>query len=550
MKVGSHAAALNMFRLNTERMNRPMTAFKERQKEMIKLVAERACKTPMLASGFWFHGDIRDNLYYASYLYVAATEGEALTLTRTDAIDAAAAVMLRILDLQDRDPDSATYGHWPLHLGDDPAAAPKHILPVEIMSCLLSALRSAHGADMPSELRRQLDLAIDHMYLSRYYAAPLRLYNHHEAKHTAAALVFGTLRGDAALLQSGADRVRATLAQLEKHGMSEYGILPWFWHWTQAYAAAWELVQDETVKADIERLLEWLWQERADYYYRGAWAGPHSRSLPPDAPADRCVAFDYVQFGDFSLPATVQRPEFAGLLSYEIPERIRRSAIERSYPVEIRRDYPASALEPETRRRSVVWMDTSFAIGGMLDRAVEFDNEQHRWDVTFPIAEGAVNQAYFVHPAAGGDKMRHSSGVEDIAADRNCLIALYLPSADGDKERPIAGILPPGDWIADDRAIYGQVGEALLAFHLMKPFKMTARDGGIGGFDVDAQEGGYNGVVAEAISLSGAATFGVYSLQEFVANRRASLPEFGSEPLSASYVGLAGVKIALTHSRV
>lgn len=526
-----------------------MTTFRERQKELIRLIAERASKAPMLESGLWFHGDIRDNLYYASYLYVAATEGEQITLVKKDAVDTATSVLLRILDLQDRDPGSDTYGHWPLNLGDNPAAAPKHILPVEIMSCLLSALRSAYGADMPSELRQQLDLAIDHMYRSRYYAAPLRLYNHHEAKHTAAALVFGTLKDDAELLQSGADRVRATLAQLKNQGMSEYGILPWFWHWTQAYAAAWELVQDEDIKADIERLLEWLWQERADYYFRGAWVGPHSRSLPPDAPADRCVAFDYVQFGDFNLPATVQRPEYSGLLSYEIPEHIRQTALNRSYPVIIKKDYPASALEPETRRRSVVLMDYAFALGGMLDRAVEFDNEQHRWDVTFPIAQEAVNQAYFVHPAAGGDKLRHSSDAEDIAVERNCLIALYLPAVDSDKERPIAGILPPGDWIADDRAVYGQVGEALLAFHLMKPFVMKARDGGMGGFDVDALEGGANGVVVEAISLREATAFGVHSLEDFVANRRASEPQFVSSPLSASYVGIAGTMIALTHSR-
>jgi hypothetical protein len=530
-------------------MKLSMTTFGQRQHEIMKRIAERACAAPLLPSGLWFHGDIRDNLYYASYLYVAATNDEALTLGGTAAIDTATNVLLRVLALQDRDPDSATYGHWPLNLGDDPAAAPKHSLPVEIMSCLLASFRMSNGDGIPTELRHQLDLSIDHMYQSRYYEAPLRHYNHHEAKHTAAALAFGTIRDDAALLQSGAERVRATLAQLETNGMAEYGILPWFWHWTQAFSAAWELVRDEAVKDDIGRLLEWLWQERADYYYHGAWAGPHSRSLPADAPADRCVAFDYVQFGDFALPSSVARPEFSGLLSYEIPEPIRQSALNRSYPLELRRDYPVSALEPETRRRSVVLFDRTFAIGGMLERAVEFDNEQHRWDVTFPIAEGAANQAYFVHPAAGGDKLRHSSGSEDIAVERNCLIALYQPASEADIERPIAGILPPGDWIADERSIYGQVGEALLVFHLMKPFAMTPRDGGMGGFEVDALEGGTNGVVVEAISLGEAASFGVYSLEDFVANRRACAPEFQLAPLSASYDGLAGAAISLTHSR-
>ncbi|MHA6483545.1 hypothetical protein ACX1C1_16790 [Paenibacillus sp. strain BS8-2] len=526
-----------------------MTTFHNRQLDIVKLIAERACSLPLLSSGLWFHGDIRDNLYHASYLYAAAIDGAPLPLDHKSAIETATSVLLQVLDLQDHNPESATYGHWPLHLGDKPADAPKHILPVEIMSCLLSVFRTSYGEEMKLELRQALDTSIDHMYHSRYYDAPLHMYNHHEAKHTAAALIFGTIRDDAALLQTAAERVRSTLTQLETHGMSEYGILPWFWHWTQSYSAAWQLVQDDAVKEDIERLLKWLWQERADYYFHGAWAGPHSRSLPSDAPTDRCAAFDYVQFGDFELPMSVHRPEYAGLLLYEIPEYIRQSALNRSYPLEIKRHYPASAIETGTRRRSVVLLDETFALGGMLDRVVEFDNEQHRWDITFPIAQGAVNQAYFAHPAASGDKLRHSSGAEDIAIEGNCLIALYQPTSDADHDRPIVGILPPGEWIVDERAIYGQVGAALLAFHLMKPIALIARTGDTSGFDVEALEGGSNGVIVEAISQRHAATLGIHSLADFVANRGANAPKFVAEPLSASYIGLSGATINLTHSR-
>ncbi len=54
-----------------------MNDFSQRQRDIRRLVAKRACEQPLLPSGLWFHGDIRDNFYYASYLYAAASEGEA-----------------------------------------------------------------------------------------------------------------------------------------------------------------------------------------------------------------------------------------------------------------------------------------------------------------------------------------------------------------------------------------------------------------------------------------------------------------------------------------
>lgn len=522
-----------------------MNDFHQRQRDIRRLVAKRACEQPLLPSGLWFHGDIRDNFYYASYLHAAATEGEALAMERSAAIELAASVLLRVLALQDRDPGSATYGHWPLNLGDEPSSASINRLPVELMGCLIVIFNQRYSDELSPELKSELEHSIDHMYRSRYYAEPLRSYHHHEAKHTAAALLFGTVRDDAELLQEGAARVRATLAQLETHGMTEYGILPWFWHWTQALSAAWELIHDDDIKADIDKLLQWLWRERADYYFRGAWAGPHSRSLPADAPADRCTAFDYVQFGDFPLPEDVLRPEYAGLLAYEIPESLRQSTLNRTYPCEIKRDYPASAQHPEQRRHSIVYMNEAFALGGMLERAVEFDNEQRRWDITFPIAGSAVNQAYFLLPASGGrDKLRHSGDAEDIVLERNCLMALYHPAADGHNDRSVAGVLPPGEWMTEGSAIYGQVGQALLAFYLMKPFKLTPREDGS---EVEALEAGVNGVVVEAISLREAAAHGVSSLSEFAANRSKHAPVFGAEPLSASYVSLTGISLSLEH---
>ena len=69
------------------------------------------------------HDDIRNNFYYASYLMAAANDPdmiEELALNQDEAQAKACEVLTRILLLQDQDPTSETFGHWPLGLGSLP----------------------------------------------------------------------------------------------------------------------------------------------------------------------------------------------------------------------------------------------------------------------------------------------------------------------------------------------------------------------------------------------------------------------------------------------
>lgn len=44
------------------------STYKERKQEIIFNIALEAEKRPLLESGLWFHDDVRNNFYYASYL--------------------------------------------------------------------------------------------------------------------------------------------------------------------------------------------------------------------------------------------------------------------------------------------------------------------------------------------------------------------------------------------------------------------------------------------------------------------------------------------------
>lgn len=103
--------------------------------------------------------------------------------------------------------------------------------------------------------------------------------------------------------------------------MPEYGSLPWFWHWVQAFTCALELVppEDTELTTSLKEMLDHLWNVRAEFYLRGAWVGAHSRGWPHDVPGDANVLHDYVQFGDFQLPEMMPRTEYAVYYSIKHP---------------------------------------------------------------------------------------------------------------------------------------------------------------------------------------------------------------------------------------
>jgi hypothetical protein len=504
-----------------------LTNLQQRQDEIKTIIAAAAWKQPLLSSGLLFHQDVRDNFYYASYLFAASQE-EAIAFDgdRNEARVKAERILLHLLELQDQNTESETYGHWPLNLGLNPQAAPKNSLPVELMGSLMVYFYQRYSDALSESLRSSFDKTLLHIYRSNFYRIPPEHFNHHEAKYTAAKLIFGQLYEDQALLEDGYQSLRSTLDRVTSKGMSEYGGLPWFWHWVQAFTCAWELMKETEIKTALSRMLDYLWTVRSTYYLGGAWVGPHSRIWPHDMPKDTNVLHDYVQFGDFALPGEMPRTEYAGFLAYEASLEIRSAALQREVPVEVKCRVPkqaAHAINEYDVLHSYVYITESFAIGGMWERVLEFDNEQHRWDVTLPLdSVQGVNHAYFFHPGpmfAEGD-LRHQSEYSEVLYHRNALIASYhIPD---DQPEQIIGCLPVGNWVEETNGLFGLCGNVYMAVHIQQPYQREV----LADRSVVISKGRSNFVVVECIDKIAAHTQGIANIQQFASVMKQKQPSY------------------------
>ncbi|OWR28148.1 hypothetical protein CDO73_19910 [Saccharibacillus sp. O23] len=524
-----------------------MLTVEKRSRQVVGKVAAQAAARELLPSGLWFHDDIRNNFYYASYLHAAASDPEIkVRFDREQAKRTAEAVFGRVLELQDRREGSGTYGHWPLNLGDDPSAAEPHPLPVELMGSLMLYFFERCGGSLPQELRAGFETALQAVYDGRFYDRPLREYGHHEAKYTAAKLLFGSFYGDDELLEDGRRSLKALLERVRSRGMHEYGSQPWFWHWVQAFACARLLLDDEDITADLNAMLDFLWTERSLHHIGGAWAGPHARGLAADAPKDGNVAFDYLQYGDFKLPPQLVRAEYAGFLYYEAPEHARRAAMDRLVPVEVKKKILKPREDGSDRElHSYTYLTDAYAAGGMWERSEEFDNEQHRWDITLPLSYelgGSVNQAYFIHPGQGygeGD-LRHESPYAKILPDRSAVLALY-PVPEGE-DPTIVGVLPKGEWIKEERALFGRAAGVYLAVYLRGDYEAEEADDRVN----VRGTGAANAVVIEAASEEEAESLDVEDLEGFAELMQGRAPVFAPDGRGVSYRSLHSRRLELS----
>ncbi|WP_438448484.1 hypothetical protein [Gorillibacterium sp. sgz5001074] len=487
----------------------------ERRRQVLRLAAEKAFGLPLLESGFWTHGDLRDNLYYALHLYAACTdESLELRFPRESGLKLAQDMLLRVLSLQVQDPADPGFGHWPLGLGKDPATAPANTLPVELLGSMLAWFHSQYAAGMDRELDLAFQESMRCAYLGNWYRKNVDPFSHHESKYTAQQLIWGELFRDAELAETGRRNLKRMLDTVRANGMREYGALPWFWHWVQAFTFARELVREQESIELLDGMLDYLWRVRASVYLKGAWAGPHSRVLPHDIPADRNSLIDYVMFGDFPMPSDILRLEAAGLVMPRVEESVIASAVNRQGVSEVKRLIP---LDPEHVENgslhACVYLTPAFAVGGVWERAEEYMNEQHRWDVTLPVsaADGRANRAFFFRPGSGyteGDP-RHQSGGTEVLLHENTVAAVYVPSAD-EQQSLLLGCLPLGEWQLGERLMVGACGDAYLIVHLMNPYeamekadRMTVRS---------SNAAGTHGVIIEALDAEAASARGWRSL--------------------------------------
>ncbi|RUT40694.1 hypothetical protein EJP82_24250 [Paenibacillus anaericanus] len=534
-----------------EELHKAQNPYKKRQTELIHKIAEAAYHNPLLESSLWFHNDVRNNFYYASYLFAAAVDIQAeVSFDRKVAKNKAEAVLLEVLMLQNRQPGTELYGHWPLGLHPVPREAPPHELPVEIMGGLMAYFFREYGERLSTDLQIEFQTAFIHIYNSDFFRKPVITYGHHEAKYTAAKIIFGTLFNDVELVEDGRRSLEETLTYIRAKGMPEYGCLPWFWHWVQAFTCALEFAdaEDSDLHTRLKEMLDHLWSERAQFYLQGSWVGAHSRGWPHDVPGDANVLHDYVQFGDFQLPEVMPRTEYAGFLFYEAPANARKVALDRNIPVEVAKvtqKVIPTVPESQPLLHSYAYITEEYAVGGMWERVEEFDNEQLRWTYSLPLSGlDGTNQLYFFNPGQGyneGD-LRHQSRYGEVLFHQSVVMELY-PVPFGEPNQLI-GVLPKGEWLQKQRALFGKVGNCYFAAYLSHPYELIDR----GGFIEVSAEGLPGGIVVEAVSVKDAAELGIIRFEEFANKMIGQPPKFSvgeTNPLQADYTSLRGDRLQL-----
>ncbi|TDF94181.1 hypothetical protein [Paenibacillus piri] len=548
-----------------------ITTTAERRNAIRRLAAGQALALPVLPSGYWFHGDVRNNFYFAIHLFASCVEGDGQAGATQEQRDAAMKLAVdmigNVLKLQVQDAAHPMYGHWPLGLGDNPSAAKPHPLPVELMGCLIVLFYNKFKQVLPIGLKSELNLSILHMYQSDVYRHPLQHIHHHEAKHTALKLLLGHQFDDGELLEQGMRYLRQQLRHIQQYGFKEYGCLPWHWHWIQAFACVWEIVDKPEVRSTVGEMLDFLWRLRADFYLRGAWVGAQSRQWPHDAPLDNNTLLDYIAFGDFPEPNAITRLEGAALYSYEVADDIVDKAVNRPLPQEIKRQIrfaDADGVVTE-EAHTYVYIAPEYAAGGVWERRDEFDNEQQRWDVTLPLTSpavaggGSVNQAFFFHPGAKykpGDD-RHASPYGDVLFHLDSIVQLWAVPAGGasDSAYPeLVGCMPKGEWRFRERSGCGLAGDVYFVFYLMQPFTYTEKADRIS--IASSLKDGMNGVVMEVVSRTEADGLGIASLDQLAERMdsmsatfvRTGTPGSDGGLLQASYRTRRGDALSLTVS--
>lgn len=509
----------------------------ERKQAIRKLAALKALELSIQPSGFWFHSDVRDNFYYAIHLFSYCTDKEASSqmseAERQSALDLASTMISRVLSLQVQDPENPMYGHWPLNLGSDPAAAKPNLLPVELMGCLIILFYNQFQKELPLGLKSELNLSILHMYQSSVYRQPIKQIHHHEAKHTSLKLLLGHQFDDQELLQQGLRFAKQQLQHVKTFGFKEYGALPWHWHWIQAFTCVWEIVDDAAVRKTVGEMLDYLWRLRADYYLKGAWVGAQSRQWPHDGPKDNNTLLDYIQFGDFPMPSVITRLEGASLYTYQVADDIVQRAVGSASVLELKRKIRFAEVEGEVTEEAHLYtfITPDYAVGGIWERRDEFDNEQQRWDITLPLTDPAavigVNQAFFFHPGTKykeGDD-RHQSRYGQVLLHQDSVAQLWeVPSDDNEAYPALIGCLPKGEWSFDGRSGYGRIGNVYAVFHLMNDFSTEEKADRVSIASPFVE--GANGVVMEVMSSREAKQLGIEGLEQFTARMKQAQARF------------------------
>ena len=219
--------------------------------------------------GAWVH-PTRESLDYA------------LRLLRSGETERAAAVVRKVLSLQDTDPTSETYGIWPWLLEESLTEMnPPDWNWADFCGARLAQVLVEYPGDLPEGLAGDARTALGHAAASIFRRNVGPGYTNIAVMGAGVTLAAGELLGEPRFSDYGSRRLRKIVEHTEHHGgFNEYNSPTYTIVTLTECERMLQLVRDTRARADAERLRRAAWQTIAEHYHPGThqWAGPHSRS--------------------------------------------------------------------------------------------------------------------------------------------------------------------------------------------------------------------------------------------------------------------------------
>ena len=194
----------------------------------------------------------------------------------------AAAIIRRVLPLQDTDPQSPNYGTWPWVLEEpvNQMAEADQNWAAFIGSTLVTALID-DSTELPPDLRQAMQTSLRHACRAIIRRDVTLGYTNIAALSCAVTCAAGEALPDPATLAWGRAKLRAFLDYTHVNGgFSEYNSPNYTLTALHELERILHLVKDTQARQDAEALRRLAWRTIADHFHPGTgqWAGPHSRS--------------------------------------------------------------------------------------------------------------------------------------------------------------------------------------------------------------------------------------------------------------------------------
>jgi hypothetical protein len=215
----------------------------------------------------------RNSLDYALALLARNAPGDA---------DRAAAVIRKVISLQDADPASKTYGIWSYVL-EEPLdkMSPPDWNWADFCGALLAEMLVRHAAKLPEETRALMRTSLGHAARAIIKRNVGPGYTNIAVMGGGVTAAAGEILGDAAMLDYGRARLRKLVENTAFHGsFNEYNSPNYTITALRETERALRLVRDPAAREAAESLRQTAWRIIADSFHPGTlqWAGPHSRA--------------------------------------------------------------------------------------------------------------------------------------------------------------------------------------------------------------------------------------------------------------------------------